>query len=386
MGLPNRFSDGEYRNWVKCGVSLMILKEGLHEYIDKGVKKLHENIKRKVSGNFGGSGVLISCRTCSSREIKRNSALSPNHSGWNINCPKNICNVWLKEILAFHNEPESRTINWSNSDITMWSADPYEIAKIFMPKGQDKKRNLPEELDVSAILSVLKHCSFFKSSISHFQILTDLIDIRNTLCHSGDLKVSDAQRNAWIDKMLQLVGDLNIQGTTYSDLSKVKSVDIDTEFRKREISALKNMVACFSCDLENIHDEMSTLRSTISCNSGHSEIKTQKLETDIKNLKEQVNEFTRIADHITSFFGKNPDIVDENIRERVRSMEKDVNNLRDGQYEIETAMSNMNEKLSTFKETLDRNLEETKTNFQRVEQKQENTETQLQSIKTTVSH
>ncbi|KAK3591977.1 hypothetical protein CHS0354_031485 [Potamilus streckersoni] len=208
-----RFADKEYVNWLRCASSFVVLKEGLHDYTQDGVKRLHDNVKHSVTSKLV---TQYECSDCSWKKIHQHKKPKLD---WYIKCNNRICNVWLSEILNRHNEPQCKTINWCNADITKWSTEPWEIAKIYMTKGQSNKVNLPQELDSPALLSLLKYCKEFDPI--HEPLVSKIIDTRNKVLHSPDQRVSDTDKNTWMDNMVSLVQKLNIKGEVCNNICKV---------------------------------------------------------------------------------------------------------------------------------------------------------------------
>ncbi|KAL3857951.1 hypothetical protein ACJMK2_012576 [Sinanodonta woodiana] len=218
MSTPARFSDGQYKNWLKCSLSLINMKEALHGYTDNEVKNLHGDITRNVSSLPCASSTSNQCGSCSSNNIIWKGG------NWSIKnrCKNNICDIWLQEILVFHENPCMKSINWTNADIRQWPIGCYQVAKIFMPKGQQNTQKMPNDLDAPAVLSLFAYCKWFRKDLPNRQIMLDLIQFRNKVLHSGDLTVSDSDKDSKMDLIIQLLKDLKIPGAVISDLEKTE--------------------------------------------------------------------------------------------------------------------------------------------------------------------
>ncbi|KAK3599114.1 hypothetical protein CHS0354_016372 [Potamilus streckersoni] len=357
MSTPARFSDGQYKNWLKCSHSLIIMKEALHDYIDNEVNKLHGDIQLKVSSISCGSPTVTQCGCCSWKNIK---ITGGKHGNWYINCKNSICDKWLPHILAIHVDPQNPTINWKNADISKWPIDGYQVAKIYMPKGQDKTTKMPEELDSPAILSLMKYCNWFRKDLPNTQILFDLIDIRNKVLHSGDLKVADADKNCWIDLMIQLLSDLNIHGDVKTEVQMLKREDIDINFRETEIRVLQNLVSGLANDLTLVKDDMECLQKLQSQlseevehlreNSTETTRNVDTLDTDIQRMKASLDELKIISDKMMTFFDKNPDIYDIEITEIIRNNAKNVQEQQGNLSRLETELLNVKVRLSKLED------------------------------------
>ncbi|KAL3857961.1 hypothetical protein ACJMK2_012585 [Sinanodonta woodiana] len=292
MSTPARFSDGQYKNWLKCSLSLIIMKEGLHGYTDNEVKQLHGNITQKVSSISFASSTSNQCGSCSSKNIR----LTGSPRKWSISCNNNICDKWLQHILAVHDNPRNPSINWKNADISQWPVDCYQVAKIFMPKGQDKTVKMPNDLDAPAILSLFKYCNWFRKDLPNTQIMSDLIDFRNEVLHSGDLKVSDSDKDSKIDLMIQLLKDLEIHGDVISNLETLKKEDIDINFRENEIRLLQEMVSGLVNDISSVKQDMVTVKNSVSALSENMDRTTETIgkvdavNTDMEGIRKSLEE------------------------------------------------------------------------------------------------
>ncbi|KAL3888333.1 hypothetical protein ACJMK2_000703 [Sinanodonta woodiana] len=376
MSVPQRFNESEYINWLKCTNAFIILKEGLHPFIDTGVKKLHTNVKQKVISFLSESIGTIQCKHCSSNDIFYKGATGRSSAQWIIKCPSSVCDVWLDEILTFHTEPDKRSINWTNSDISKWDTDPYEIAKVFMPKGLDRKTKLPEELDIPAILSLLKYCKYFMKYVPNTRLLTDLIDVRNILYHSGSFKVTDAQKDKWIDMMSQLVMDLNLPVTVRNGMYMLKKEEISIKFEDMETRALMNMVTLLQCDIEEVKNKtvsIQEIQSQLSVQThtniddiSDTRMKTNTLETDMKEVKTILTELSKKSDKIADFLEHN-DIKGKDLLGVVGSNKKNIIELRSRQYEVEKNILDIKSDLSSVKEQVGKHKEETTNKLEQLE-------------------
>ncbi|KAL3862387.1 hypothetical protein ACJMK2_008356 [Sinanodonta woodiana] len=325
MSTPCRFDDNDYKNWLKCSVALIHFKEGLHEYIDKEVNNLHADIHNTISAKLVGTSVQNQCYTCTWQDIKWNKGT------WRINCQSQICDKWLSEILAKHTNPQNRNINWKNADITRWPADPYEVAKVYMPKGLDRTKNHPQDFDAPAVLSLLKYCVWFSQMIPNYNIVTDLIDFRNEVMHSGDLRITDFKKDNCIDIMTQLLTDLNIHGDVLTELQKIKREDIDINYRETEVRALRGLV-------HQLKDDHNTAIEEVKGNTMETRVTT---ETNFQVLEAKVEQLTEQYQNIKSFLANNLDIDDKDISDNIHVIEKE-------HQELETNIASVERRTDTY--------------------------------------
>ncbi|KAL3857952.1 hypothetical protein ACJMK2_012577 [Sinanodonta woodiana] len=375
MSTPTRFSDGQYKNWLKCSQSLIIMKEALHDYTDNEVRKLHGDITQKVSSIPCASSTSNQCSLCSSKDIR----MTGNPRKWSINCKNNICDKWLQQILAVHEIPHYNKINWKNADIRLWPVDCYQVAKIFMPKGQDKTVKMPDDLDAPAILSLFKYCKCFRKDLPNQQILSDLIDFRNKVLHSGDLKVSDSDKDRKIDQMIQLLKDLKIHGAVISNLETLKKEDIDINFRETEIRLLEEMVSGLVNDINTVKKDMANMENSVSDLSENMEEvrdrtmetlrKVDALNTDMEGTRNSLEELRVIYDKMVSFLGKNPGILDSEITESIRIMGMDVKGVQSNLSRVQTELQVITSRVSSLEYRVEGIVEETKEKIEGIERR-----------------
>ncbi|XP_028283523.1 uncharacterized protein CXorf38 homolog [Parambassis ranga] len=165
-----RLNDRGYKNWLKAGRCLLILKDGLHPFTDHYMKAFHGDLLNQHS-------LLRSqCQTsaCKPRGNKLSSACR-------------VCSEWQKVILRHHRQPEA-TINWDNCFPPNWRTDYWEVAKAYMPRGQARGKGA-DQCDASALLNLINYCKYFSSVNS--QTVREVIRFRNELMHSCDFCVTD---------------------------------------------------------------------------------------------------------------------------------------------------------------------------------------------------
>ncbi|CAG5897095.1 unnamed protein product [Menidia menidia] len=157
--LASRLNDGEYKNWLKAGRCLVLLKHGLHPYADRQVRAFHGDLLNRHAP-LRSPCLSAACRGCS---------------------------AWQKEILKHHRQPDN-TINWANCSPPLWRSDHWELAKAYMPRGQTKVR-AADQCDASALLNLINHCTCFRSVDP--KLARQIIQYRNELMHSCELRVKD---------------------------------------------------------------------------------------------------------------------------------------------------------------------------------------------------
>ncbi|EDL97635.1 similar to RIKEN cDNA 1810030O07 (predicted) [Rattus norvegicus] len=167
--LAARLNCAEYKNWVKAGQCLLLLRSCLQGFVNREVLSFHRGLLIAVPG----LGPQATCRggsRCSPR------ARQPH-------CQ--VCTDWKREILRHHIN-RNGDVHWGNCRPGLWPVDPWEVAKAFMPRGLADKRG-PEECDAVALLSLINSCDHF---VVDRKKVTEVIKCRNEIMHSSEMKVS----------------------------------------------------------------------------------------------------------------------------------------------------------------------------------------------------
>ncbi|XP_007571761.1 uncharacterized protein CXorf38 [Poecilia latipinna] len=168
--LTFRLNDEEYKNWLKAGRCLLILKDGLLPFTDQQLTAFHGDLLNQYPL------LRKPCET-SSCKPRGNTLVSV--------C--RVCSEWQKVILRHHRQPDA-TIHWTNCFPRYWRTDHWELAKAYMPRGQAKVKRA-DEFDASALLNLINYCDCF-SSVDP-KLVRQVIQCRNELMHSCEFRVKD---------------------------------------------------------------------------------------------------------------------------------------------------------------------------------------------------
>lgn len=169
--LAVRLNCAEYKNWVKAGHCLLLLRGCLHGFIRREVLAFH----RGLLAADPGLGPRATCRS--------GSRCSPRARQFHPQCE--VCAEWKREILKHHTN-RNGDVHWGNCRPGLWPVDAWEVAKAFMPRGLADKTG-PEECDAVALLSLINSCDHF---LVDRKKVTELIKCRNEIMHSSEMKVS----------------------------------------------------------------------------------------------------------------------------------------------------------------------------------------------------
>ncbi|KAK2895644.1 uncharacterized protein CXorf38 isoform X1 [Channa argus] len=165
-----RLNDRDYKNWLKAGRCLLILKEGLHPFINQQMKAFHRDLLNQ------NDLLRKPCHTSSCKP-----------SGNKLSSTCRLCTEWQKVILRHHRQPDA-TVNWDNCSPPSWRTDHWELAKAYMPRGQGKVKGA-NQCDASALLNLINYCDCFLSVDG--KLVREVIRYRNELMHSCEMRVKD---------------------------------------------------------------------------------------------------------------------------------------------------------------------------------------------------
>ncbi|XP_047224044.1 uncharacterized protein CXorf38 homolog isoform X2 [Girardinichthys multiradiatus] len=116
--LTVRLNDKEYKNWLKAGRCLVILKDGLLPFIDHQMRAFHGDLLNQYT---------ILRRPCETSFCKPR--------GNKLVSACRVCSEWQKVILRHHRQPDV-TIHWTNCFPPYWRSDHWELAKVIQCRNE----------------------------------------------------------------------------------------------------------------------------------------------------------------------------------------------------------------------------------------------------------
>ncbi|KAL3891806.1 hypothetical protein ACJMK2_004052 [Sinanodonta woodiana] len=281
-GVNTKVKDPEYCNWLKAGLALYYLKDGLSSFIQDEVDAMHQSLLQKL---YKASTVPAQlCSSCNAKDVKQNR----NGYTWKFKkpCPVSLCDTWLTELLALCSNPTSSKLYCENCDVTAWPKSPWECAKFYMPRGQTVHNTGPAQSDSQALLTLVANCKHFHSKLSPggIQLTHTVSVIRNTVMHSVNMTVSDNDRTSFITDIIKLLEDpchlksLDERKKAVAEINKIStdSLDVffntDMEMEKKALSA-----------------RVQDLRQELGVHMVETE-KTESLKEEHNNLLMQIKE------------------------------------------------------------------------------------------------
>uniref|UniRef100_A0A9J8BNW7 Si:ch211-91p5.3 n=1 Tax=Cyprinus carpio carpio TaxID=630221 RepID=A0A9J8BNW7_CYPCA len=305
----SRFSDENYKNWLKTTESLYILRSRIQDFIEKETETYHNSLRNKP--HLNGQTCTRSCKLTNKPVCQS-------------------CEYWKNEIIANHNG-KGNSIHWDNCRPNLWPTDKWEVAKAHMPRGHNKHCKF-DQFDIAAILNLMYSCKHFKNIPG--KSVVDVISVRNQMMHSPDFKVSNEDMEKHHKTVLQLAEKLQPHIPEMKDLEKkitqfhntldknfnqapcevdgqLEDLQTMKDFQKvldREQQAIKDRIEDFFSRFEGNQDEnvkdMKSLMDFLDQNKdllenlGPEVDKLKEMKAKVDEHEEQINNLTGRVDQL----------------------------------------------------------------------------------------
>ncbi|KAH3824868.1 hypothetical protein DPMN_126722 [Dreissena polymorpha] len=205
----NIFTEKETNNWFKVCLALNCTKEGLTNFIEKELQRVHA----AVGGSCGNCSIenLMSCPTpglCNNR--KRNNCRFHQTKVFQ-QCQ--ICDQVKQKIISFH---RFYNPSWRNTKAERWATEPWEIGKCYLPPDGYKGVSVVQESDLNGILSLMLNCTHFETCLSASLSpkppdpqcpLEKVRQIGRDVRHTADCKLNDADLQYYFQTLATLLAD-----------------------------------------------------------------------------------------------------------------------------------------------------------------------------------
>ncbi|KAH3799229.1 uncharacterized protein CXorf38-like isoform X3 [Dreissena polymorpha] len=208
----NLFTDKEATNWFKACIALNVTKEGLTNFLEKELQKVHS-----VVGTSCGKCCiekLIKCPTLKyCKKTKGNNCIfhksqQPQHC--------QICDKVKQNIVTLHRYGGP---SWRNTHAENWAHDYWEIGKCFLPLDGYSSVSSVQESDFNGVISIMLNCLHFQTCLSSACIsppppddaclLEKVRQIGRVVRHTSDCKVTDADLQEYFQTLSTLLVDPN---------------------------------------------------------------------------------------------------------------------------------------------------------------------------------
>ncbi|XP_053380251.1 uncharacterized protein LOC128548797 [Mercenaria mercenaria] len=221
MAHKAQLENRKYRNWVRAGLGIKYVKEGLEPFCDHLVKQQHIAILDKVKQKHNLS--TVSCGLCDVHTLQPDHIQTKPrqcHLGQmycnclyprgKTPCPNKVCGAIHDAIIQLHASTPPAPY-WRNADAHQWCTEPWAVAKCFInAPGYEQKIN-SVEFDLTGLLHVLINNIEFQQQLKCVVTGTDVFSrvrmCRNDIFHSHTMEVEDTEVNSYIDDMIELLED-----------------------------------------------------------------------------------------------------------------------------------------------------------------------------------
>ncbi|XP_060584309.1 uncharacterized protein CXorf38-like [Ruditapes philippinarum] len=214
----------KYRQWVKAGLGLGYLKEGLVPFCNDIADQQHKDILQ----NIRSTKSLPSTVTCGNCRVE---TLKPDHkpvpAGNKVcplgqvkcsccfkgksACPNNICGA-IYDYIVQHHASSPPSPNWKNTDAQHWVTDPWSICKCFInARGYEQKQSAGET-DCTGLLHLMINNQYFHSHIGcnvtgTNNLFSKVRHYRNTIFHSSSMELEESEADTYLDDIIAVLQD-----------------------------------------------------------------------------------------------------------------------------------------------------------------------------------
>ncbi|XP_060575296.1 uncharacterized protein CXorf38 homolog [Ruditapes philippinarum] len=305
----------KYRQWVKAGLGLGYLKEGLAPFCNDIADLQHKDILQNIRSTKSLPST-VTCGGCQVETLKPDHKPVPGNAGnkvcplgqvkcsccfkGKIACPNNICGA-IYDFIVQHHASTPPAPNWKNSDALQWVTDPWSICKCFINAPGYEQKQSAGETDCTGLLHLMINNQYFHSHIGcdvtvTNNIFTKVRHYRNAIFHSSSMELEESEANTYLDDMIAVLqdgkellhrSDAQIAVKKLQDLKK-KDYIITTEGFEDILGQIKEEMSKVLKSTENAatKDEYEDLKNKLS----EGKVETEKLENKLADLKKQISE------------------------------------------------------------------------------------------------
>ncbi|XP_045216963.2 uncharacterized protein LOC123566709 [Mercenaria mercenaria] len=301
----------KYRQWVKAGLGLGYLKEGLAPFCDDVAKQQHKDILDNIKQTKNLS--TVTCGQCTLRTLKPDHVKTGNKqcplgqancnccytSGKTV-CPNNVCGAIYDNILTNHASTPPAP-NWKNTLTQQWIGDPWSIAKSFInAPGYDRKTSAAE-IDCTGLLHVIINNKYFHNHIqcnlAGSNVFSKVRQYRNKIFHSSTMELEEEDANTYINDMIAVLQDgkelINLKDAqeAVKKLDKLKKDDLIIT-TKSEADVIHTAVQSISDTIDEVENKLRNKTENIPTTEVVEGLETRVtlLELDMAAVKEEMKE------------------------------------------------------------------------------------------------
>ncbi|XP_045214561.2 uncharacterized protein LOC123564806 [Mercenaria mercenaria] len=350
-----QLKNARYRDWVKAGLALKYLKDGIQEFVDDEVKAQWRNILEEVRKELRRPDAT--CNQCSIDILlpahKRGTCGQGNRCFCRYDpqhrrrpCPNDVCGTIFDKIAQQHMNGRP---SWGNTDSTKWCTSHWEIAKSFIDGGGYVENVSAADTDCKGLLSIVTNNMFIQKSvdtpIDKFEPKTDVFsksrEARNEILHLASLELPAGKLNSYVDVMIQLLGDggkLHTRQNAKQAISKLRQlkktdliISTEDEWEIRE-SALKAVQEKRQEALDELDEKQKEI--------------LEKLQ--IEQLKEALDKLSKTSSETTQSLSNRQEILEQ----RQTLLESTMTQMQELQSNTAKKIIDFQQKLSNLKTKL----------------------------------
>ncbi|XP_060588918.1 uncharacterized protein CXorf38 homolog [Ruditapes philippinarum] len=216
----------KYRQWVKAGLGLGYLKEGLVPFCNDIADQQHKDILQNIRFTKSLSST-VTCGGCRVETLKPDHKPVPGNAGnkvcplgqvkcnccckGKIACPNNICGAIYDYIVQHHASTPPAPV-WKNSEALNWSTDPWSISKCFINAPGYKDKTSAVHTDCTGLLHVVTNNIYFHNHIGGIatgpnNLFSKVRQYRNMIFHSSSMELEESEANTYLDDMIAVLQD-----------------------------------------------------------------------------------------------------------------------------------------------------------------------------------
>ncbi|XP_045195855.2 uncharacterized protein LOC123551184 [Mercenaria mercenaria] len=230
----------KYRAWVRAGLALKYLKEGITDALDDSCRKQHAAFISDIYKQQGAK--TFGCDKCSLNTLlplhcTNKKGQCPQAKRQKCNCilengrkpcPTNFCSSMYDAITKCH---RFASPNWKNTNIHEWHNNYWEIAKCYISADGYKHVLNPATTDLSALLCILVNNMDLQNAfdLPLNEIVPKIRKFRNETLHSTSMELNEYELKENISYMTDILGD-----------KKQMTSRTDAQNALRKLIALKN--------------------------------------------------------------------------------------------------------------------------------------------------
>ncbi|XP_060582300.1 uncharacterized protein LOC132738723 [Ruditapes philippinarum] len=216
----------KYRQWVKAGLGLGYLKEGLAPFCNDIADQQHKDILQTIRSTKSIPST-VTCCSCQVETLKPDHKPVPGNAGnkvcplgqvkciccfkGKIACPSNICGA-IYDYIVQHHASSPPAPNWKISDAQQWVTDPWSICKCFINAQGYEQTQSAGECDCTGLLHLMINNQYFHSHVGcnvtgTNNLFSKVRQYRNSIFHSSSMELEESEANTYLDDMIAVLQD-----------------------------------------------------------------------------------------------------------------------------------------------------------------------------------